>query len=78
LRTRTSEEVKEGRQGDELAVAIIGPTVGRHIEEGDEFWVDIPAGHVKRLRKLGLTPIEEEILDEITLLHRKKDHFWGR
>jgi translation initiation factor 5B len=78
LRTRSSEEVKEGRQGDELAVAVIGPTVGRHIEEGDEFWVDIPAGHVKRLRKLGLTPIEEEILDEITLLHRKKDHFWGR
>jgi len=78
LRSRSSEEVKEGRQGDELAVAIIGPTVGRHIEEGDEFWVDIPAGHVKRLRKLGLTTIEEEILDELTLLHRKKDHFWGR
>ncbi len=78
LRNRSSEEVKEGRQGDELAVAVMGPTVGRHIEEGDEFWVDIPAGHAKRLRKLGLTPIEEEILDEITLLHRKKDHFWGR
>tara|TARA_B110001452_G_scaffold177557_1_gene148951 strand:- start:2758 stop:4596 length:1839 start_codon:yes stop_codon:yes gene_type:complete len=78
LRNRSSEEVKEGRQGDELAVAVMGPTVGRHIEEGDEFWVDIPAGHAKRLRKLGLTPIEEEILEEITILHRKKDHFWGR
>ena len=78
LRTRSSEEVKQGHQGEELAVAVMGPTVGRHIEEGDEFWVDIPAAHAKRLRKLELTPIEEEILEEITRLHRKQDHFWGR
>ena len=78
LRNRSSEEVKEGHQGDELAVAVMGPTVGRHIEEGDEFWVDIPASHAKRLRKLDLTPIEAEILEQITILHRKEDHFWGR
>ena len=56
----------------------MGPTVGRQIEEGDEFRVDIPSSHAKRLRKLDLTPIEEEILEEITRLHRKQDHFWGR
>ena len=78
LRNRSSEEVKEGHQGDELAIAVMGPTVGRHIEEGDEFWVDIPASHAKRLRKLDLTPIEAEILEQITILHRKEDHFWGR
>ena len=78
LRTRDSDDVKEGRQGEELAVAVMGPTVGRHIEEGDEFWVDIPASHAKRLRKLDLTPQEEEILEQITILHRKQDHFWGR
>ena len=78
LRTRSSEEVKEAAQGDEVAVAVMGPTVGRHIDEGDEFWVDIPASHVKRLRRIELTPIEEEILEEITRLHRITDHFWGR
>lgn len=78
LRTRDSDDVKEGRQGEELAVAVMGPTVGRHIEEGDEFWVDIPASHAKRLRKIDLTPQEAEILEEITRLHRKDDHFWGR
>jgi len=78
LRTRSSEEVKEAAQGDEVAVAVMGPTVGRHIDEGDEFWVDIPASHVKRLRRIELTPIEEEILEEITRLHRLTDHFWGR
>ncbi|MDG1537077.1 MAG: GTP-binding protein, partial [Candidatus Poseidoniaceae archaeon] len=42
LRTRASEDVKEANQGDEVAVAINGPTVGRHIEELDEFYVDVP------------------------------------
>ena len=78
LRTRASEEVKEAMQGDEVAMAIHGPTVGRHIEELDEFYVDVPERHVKRLKKADLTPIEEEILDEIVNLHRKENHFWGR
>ena len=37
--------------------------------------MDIPSARTKRLRKLELTPIEEEILEEITRLHRKQDHF---
>ena len=78
LRTRSSEDVKEASQGDEVAVAIQGPTVGRHIEELDEFYVDVPASHAKRLKKLSLDPIEQEILDELIRLHRKEDHFWGR
>jgi len=78
LRTRASEDVKEAMQGDEVAVAVQGPTVGRHIEELDEFYVDVPERHVKRLRKLDLSPIEEEILDDIVALHRKENHFWAR
>ena len=78
LRTRSSEDVKEANQGDEVAVAIQGPTVGRHIEELDEFYVDVPASHAKRLKKMNLEPIEQEILDELIRLHRKEDHFWGR
>ena len=39
-------------QGEEVAVAVQGPTVGRHIEELDEFYVDVPERHVKRLKKL--------------------------
>ena len=78
LRTRSSEDVKEANQGDEVAVAIQGPTVGRHIDELDEFYVDVPASHAKRLKKLNLDPVEQEILDELIRLHRKVDHFWGR
>ena len=78
LRTRASEDVKEAMQGDEIAVAIQGPTVGRHIDELDEFYVDVPERHVKRLKKVDLSALEEEILDEIVALHRKDNHFWGR
>lgn len=78
LRTRDSEDVKEANQGDEVAVAINGPTVGRHIEELDEFYVDVPESHAKRLKKVDLNPIEQEILDELIRLHRKENHFWGR
>ena len=78
LRTRDSDDVKEARQGDEVAVAIQGPTVGRHIEELDEFYVDVPEKHAKRLKKIELTPVEQEILDEFIRLHRKDNHFWGR
>ena len=78
LRTRASEDVKEAMQGDEIAVAVQGPTVGRHIEELDEFYVDVPERHVKRLKKVDLSPVEEEILEEIVSLHRKDNHFWGR
>ena len=51
---------------------------GSSYEEGDEFYVDAPSTHAKRLRKLELTPSEEEILDQITKLHRETNHFWGR
>ena len=78
LRTRASDDVKEANQGDEIAVAINGPTVGRHIEELDEFYVDVPESHAKRLKKIELNPVEQEILDELIRLHRKENHFWGR
>ena len=78
LRSRNSEELKEASQGEEVAVAIQGPTVGRHIDELDEFYVDVPESHAKRLKKLKLDAIEQEILEELIRLHRKQDHFWGR
>jgi translation initiation factor 5B len=78
LRTRSSEDVREAMQGEEVAVAVQGPTVGRHIEELDEFYVDVPERHVKRLRSADLSPVEEEILNDIVALHRKENHFWGR
>jgi len=78
LRSRDSQELKEAKQGEEVAMAVMGPTIGRQIEEGDEFYVDIPESHAKRLKKIELTGMEQDILEAITTLHRKENHFWGR
>ena len=77
IRTGDSSH-KEAKQGDEVAVAIEGATVGRGIDEEDILLVDVPASHARRLRKLELTSAEQEILDELTALHRSEHHFWGR
>ncbi len=69
---------KEAKQGEEVAVAIEGATVGRGIEEEDILLVDVPASHARKLRKLELTASEEEVLEELIAIHRKDDHFWGR
>ena len=75
---RTGESgMQEANQGDEVAVAIAGATVGRGIDEEDILLVDIPESHAKRLRNIKLNSTEQEIFDEIVALHRKEDRFWG-
>jgi translation initiation factor 5B len=70
--------MKESMQGDEVAIAIQGVTVGRQIDEGDSLLVDIPESHAKKLRKMELTSAEQDVFDELLAIHRKEDHFWGR
>ena len=72
------DSMKEARQGAEVAVAIDGVTVGRQIDEEDVLLVDIPESHAKKLRKMDLTSAELEVLEELTTIHRKESHFWGR
>ena len=72
------DSMKEARQGAEVAVAIDGVPVGRHIDEEDVLLVDIPESHAKKLRKMDLTSAELEVLEELTTIHRKESHFWGR
>ena len=70
--------MKESDQGSEVAVSIEGVTIGRQIEEGDELLVDVPESHARKLVKMDLTATEKEILDELMIIHRKDNHFWGR
>jgi len=72
------DSMKEAKQGAEVAVAIDGVTVGRQIDEEDVLLVDIPESHAKKLRKMDLTAAELEVLEELTVIHRKDSHFWGR
>ena len=43
------DNIQEANEGEEVAISIEGPTVGRQINVGDSFYVDIPEHHVKVL-----------------------------
>ena len=67
--------------GQEVAISIDGPTVGRQIHEGDILAVNIPEKHA-RIVELELKPKlaedEREVLENFLEIKRKKDPFWGR
>ena len=76
---RTGEEtLKIAENGDEVALAIKGVTIGRQVDEEDILLVDIPSVHASKLQQMDLSASENEILQELIEIHRIKDHFWGR
>ncbi|MDD1743532.1 MAG: translation initiation factor IF-2 [Methanomassiliicoccales archaeon] len=75
---RSGEETKkEAIQGDEVAISIDGPTVGRQINVEDILYVDILESEVKSISEHALSPDEKLTLDELIEIKRKKDRFWS-
>jgi translation initiation factor 5B len=75
---RTGEDaLKEGIAGQEIAVAIDGPTVGRQINVEDILYIDILESEIKGLGDFDLNEDEKMTLDELIEIKRKTDHFWG-
>jgi len=73
------ENLDEAKISDKIAVSIIGPTVGRQINEGDTLYTDISSEEYKRLiRNMQfLTEHEKSILQEILEMKRKADPRFG-
>ena len=71
------KSLDHAEQGEEVAVAISGVTVGRQIEVGEELYIDIPEGDERKLRDIDLTFDEERILEEIREIKQKEEDFWG-
>lgn len=74
--------VSEAKEGEQVAISIRGPTVGRQIREGDQLLINIPESHAKRLQEHFsdmLTPSELETLEELINLKRTyQSKFWAR
>ncbi len=71
------QSLDSAEQGEEVAVAISGVTVGRQIKEREELYLDISKGDASELRDLELTFDEERILEEIKEIKQEEDPFWG-
>lgn len=75
------ETVHAAEAGEEIAISIEGPTVGRQINVGDELYVDIPERHVKVIETEMMSHLNtsmQMILEEFTSMRRKSDPFWGK
>ncbi|MCX6816075.1 MAG: translation initiation factor IF-2, partial [Candidatus Aenigmarchaeota archaeon] len=73
------QNVDEVKINDKVAVSIIGPAVGRQIDEGDVLYTDMNSDNYKKLIKNEkfLTEHEKSVLEEILLLKRKVDQRFG-
>ncbi|HET6404039.1 MAG TPA: translation initiation factor IF-2 [Candidatus Thermoplasmatota archaeon] len=76
---RGEESIKEANQGEEVAVAIDEVTIGRQMDQGDVFYVDMPEGDAKKFLR-GLVPLnhdELEVVKEVQKVKQKENRFWG-
>jgi translation initiation factor 5B len=72
--------VSEANTGLQVAVSVSKAVVGRHIHEGDIFYVRVPEAHAKVLLTKfqdRLTPEEIEILNEFIEIMRAESPFWA-
>ncbi len=74
------ENLVEASAGAKVAVSIRGPTVGRHIHEGDMLYVRVPEEHVRILltrHQQHLNPEEIGTLQEYVEIMRRESPYWG-
>jgi len=73
--------LKEARVGQAVAISIKGRVmIGRHVDEGDIMYTDIPRDHVVKLLtkfKNELSNDELMVLNEIIKVKRKQDPLYG-
>lgn len=75
------DELDEARSGEQVSVAIEGPTIGRGVEEEDELWVDLPEKHAKILEqelREELPADEREALQAYLEHRRRPEPFWAK
>jgi len=76
-----NENVGSATVGQEVAVAIDGPTVGRQVHEGDILYVNLPERHSRIVEQELLPRLsqdDKETFEGFINIKRKKDPFWGR
>lgn len=73
------ESIKKAEQGMQVAISMKKPTVGRQIMENDVLYVDISEEEMKEMKMLSglLSAEEEEVLEELVGVKRKRSPVWG-
>ncbi|MCL5407999.1 MAG: translation initiation factor IF-2, partial [Candidatus Thermoplasmatota archaeon] len=75
---RTGEQsLQDAKQGEEVAIAMDGITIGRQLREGDILYSEINERDFRLLKEENLNVDESMIMEEIKGLRRKTSPFWG-
>ena len=69
--------LKEAKMGEEVAMAIDGPMVGRHFDVDEVLYIDIPESKVLELQRGELSTEERETLDHLIKIKRREKQTWG-
>lgn len=74
------ENIQVAKEGDEVAIAIDGVTIGRQLEGDEILYVDVPERHARVLRDMMDVLSEEakKAFEEFLAIKRKDNSFWGR
>ena len=73
-----SKSIPEARQGQEVAVALQGVTVGRQIHEGEVLLVDLNGMEAKQLFHMPKLSLDErDALEKVARIKRRTERFWG-
>ena len=70
------EFLQQVQKGEQVAVSIDGPTVGRQISEEEVLYTDLPKDDYKILMESNLAEDERQALEEIDQIKRKQNEFW--
>jgi translation initiation factor 5B len=70
------EFLSHARKGEQVAVSIEGPTVGRQISEEEVLYTDLPKKDYKILVESDISEDETQALKEIDQIKRKQNEYW--
>jgi translation initiation factor 5B len=74
---RGEQSLQEVSQGEEIAIAVDGITMGRQLKEGEILYSDINERDFRQLKEESLNVDENMVMEEIKELRRKTEPFWG-
>ncbi|MFH1424883.1 MAG: translation initiation factor IF-2 [archaeon] len=72
---KDNKAIEEAKLGEQVAVSIVGPTIGRHIKEKDILYVHVPKRDIKLIKEKlfeSLGPGILELLNEIEDIIKKR------
>lgn len=68
--------LKSAELGQQVAMSLDGPVVGRQVHEGEVLYIDMPKSNIEKLKELDLSKEEDEIVAFLSNL-KKKELFTG-